>query len=78
MKLPRDVSADCLIKALKNLGYEVVRQRGSHIKLRHPGPPPHVVSVPNHDQLKKGTLHAILSEVALMRSLSIDGVRESL
>lgn len=78
MKLPRDVSADRLIKVLKDLGYEVVRQRGSHIKLRHPGPPTHVVSVPNHDALKKGTLHSILTEVAQMRAISIGEIREIL
>ena len=78
MKLPRDVSADRLIKTLKSLGYEVVRQRGSHIKLRHLGPPTHVVSVPNHNPLKKGTLHAILGEVARIRAVSVDEIREML
>jgi hypothetical protein len=33
MKLPRDVSAAQLIKALRVLGYEVTRQRGSHIRV---------------------------------------------
>lgn len=31
MKIPRDVLGSELVKALKVLGYSVVRQRGSHI-----------------------------------------------
>jgi hypothetical protein len=34
MKLPRDVSGTDLVKALRSLGYEVDRQRGSHIRIR--------------------------------------------
>ena len=33
MKLPRDVSGDRLIRALPMLGYEVLRQKGSHARL---------------------------------------------
>lgn len=33
MKLPRDVSGTQLVKALRVLGYEVSRQRGSHVRL---------------------------------------------
>ncbi len=33
MKLPRNVSAQNLVKASKKLGYEVTRQTGSHIRL---------------------------------------------
>jgi predicted RNA binding protein YcfA (HicA-like mRNA interferase family) len=68
MKLPRDVSSDRLIRVLRGLGYEVIRQKGSHIRLKHDGPPAHLITVPGHDPLKAGTLHAILSEVAQMRS----------
>ena len=39
MKLPRGVSADRLIGALEHLGYRKVRQKGSHVRLRHEGPP---------------------------------------
>ncbi len=74
MKLPRDVSADRLVRVLRLLGYEIAKQRGSHIRLRHPGPPGHSVTVPQHDPLKVGTLHGILAEVAYMRSLSIDDI----
>jgi predicted RNase H-like HicB family nuclease len=33
MKLPRDLSANQLIKALKVLGYSMDHQRGSHIRI---------------------------------------------
>lgn len=33
-KLPRDVNADDLVKALCRIGYAVVRQTGSHIRLK--------------------------------------------
>jgi predicted RNA binding protein YcfA (HicA-like mRNA interferase family) len=74
MKLPRGVSADRLIRALERLGYEVIRQKGSHARLLHSGPPVHRATVPMHDPLKTGTLHGILSEVALARSITLESI----
>ena len=34
MKLPRDVSSDRVIRVLRGLGYEVIRQKGSRIRLK--------------------------------------------
>lgn len=65
MKLPRDIDARQLIKALARLGYSVTRQTGSHIRLTCPGPQTHSVTVPDHSPLKVGTLHAILADIAL-------------
>ncbi len=78
MKLPRDVSSDRVIGAMKQLGYSVVRQKGSHIRLMHPGPPAHFVTVPDHNPLRMGTLHSVLAEVAQQRSLSIDDIAQIL
>lgn len=78
MKLPRGVSADRVIHALERLGYGVIRQKGSHVRLRHEGPPIHTITVPLHNPLKTGTLHGILSEVSQMRSISIESLTESL
>jgi predicted RNA binding protein YcfA (HicA-like mRNA interferase family) len=78
MKLPRGVSAGRLIRALESLGYRIVRQKGSHIRLRHNGPPVHTITVPKHDSLKTGTLHGVLSEVAQMRSLTVESLTELL
>jgi predicted RNA binding protein YcfA (HicA-like mRNA interferase family) len=33
MKIPRDLTAYNLIKFLKPLGYEIIRQKGSHIRI---------------------------------------------
>jgi len=72
MKLPRGVPGDRLIRALEHLGYSVSRQKGSHVRLRHEGPPAHSITVPLHNPLKTGTVHGILVEVAQMRSITIE------
>lgn len=78
MKLPRDVSADHLIGVLESLGYRIARQKGSHVRLKHEGPPAHSITVPRHNPLKTGTLRGILSEVAQMRSIAITTIAEML
>ena len=67
-----------MIQALEYLGYGVIRQKGSHVRLRHEGPPVHTITVPLHNPLKTGTLHGILAEVAQMRSVTIESLTESL
>jgi predicted RNA binding protein YcfA (HicA-like mRNA interferase family) len=64
MKLPRDMDAAMLIRALARVGYSVSRQTGSHIRLSCQGAEQHHVTVPNHNPLKIGTLAAILASVA--------------
>ena len=64
MKLPRSVPGKKLVKALKRLGYEVTRQTGSHIRMTHPSPHQHHLTIPYHEDIKLGTLAAILSDVA--------------
>jgi predicted RNA binding protein YcfA (HicA-like mRNA interferase family) len=59
MKLPRDISAIDLIKASKNLGYEVTRQVGSHIRLSTQQNGQHHITIPNHNPIKIGTLSAM-------------------
>lgn len=65
-KLPLISGREC-IKALEKVGYTVRRQEGSHIVLRRDNPFGQTV-VPNHKQLDRGTLKAILKQT----SLSID------
>ena len=64
MKLPRDVSGKALVAALLRMGYEKVRQDGSHVRLTHAGPPQHHLTIPLHPQLRPGMLAAILDQVA--------------
>lgn len=65
-KLPQ-VSGKETIKALQKVGFEVVSQKGSHIKLvRKIGNITHKVIVPNHKQIKRGTLRSgILKSIDL-------------
>ena len=64
-KLPT-VSARQLIRVLQHVGYEIVRQRGSHIRLRDETDPNHLpLTVPNHQTVKPGLLHQILRDANL-------------
>ncbi len=52
MKIPRDISSDDLIKNLKKIGYEVTRQKGSHIRLTSSKDNlNHHITVPNHNPI---------------------------
>ena len=64
MKLPRDVSGPDLVKALRKLGYQSTRQKGSHIRVTTTQMGQHHEVVPNHDPIKPGTLLGILKSVA--------------
>ena len=64
MKLPRDLSGQGLVKALKVFGYEVSHQTGSHLRLTTQEKGEHHITIPAHNPLKVGTLNAILREVA--------------
>jgi len=60
MKLPRDISGGEFTRALKNLGYQITRQTGSHLRLTTNEHGQHHVTIPNHDPIKVGTLSGIL------------------
>jgi predicted RNA binding protein YcfA (HicA-like mRNA interferase family) len=62
--LPR-ISGREVVKALKKLGYKKDRQKGSHIVLRQQAAPHRRVTVPDHTEVAKGTLRAIIREVGL-------------
>ncbi|WP_258083581.1 type II toxin-antitoxin system HicA family toxin [Thermococcus thermotolerans] len=68
-KLPV-VSGEKLIKLLKRLGYTVVRQRGSHVRLEKRTPlGTHKITIPYHDEIAKGTLKDILNKVSLWNGI---------
>ena len=62
-RLPVVSGAEC-IKALGKLGFEVYRQRGSHIVLIRKFPPAQT-TIPNHKELDRGTLRAIIRQTGL-------------
>ena len=57
-KLPRISGAEAL-KALQKLGFEKVRQSGSHVVAR---PGPRGCVIPMHAELKVGTLAGLLRQ----------------
>jgi predicted RNA binding protein YcfA (HicA-like mRNA interferase family) len=62
--LSKTFSGKDVLKALRRLGYYVDHQRGSHIFLHNLEKNRSVV-IPNHKELKKGTLNSILKKVEL-------------
>jgi predicted RNA binding protein YcfA (HicA-like mRNA interferase family) len=62
--LPR-ISGREVVKALRQVGYEFDHQRGSHIVLRQTVPPHRRLTVPDHDEVAKGTLRAIIRQAGL-------------
>lgn len=62
--LPR-VSGREVVKALRKADYEQDRQRGSHIILRQLSYPHRRITVPDHKEIAKGTLRAIIREAGL-------------
>ncbi len=77
-KLPV-VSGDQVIKLLVKLGYEVVRQKGSHVRLRKVTEAgEHNITVPRHKEIAKGTLNDILTKTAIWNSISKDKLIEML
>ena len=59
------VSAIKVIKVLSKIGYETDHQTGSHIILRHREMPHKRLTVPNHKEIARGTLKAIIEEAEL-------------
>jgi predicted RNA binding protein YcfA (HicA-like mRNA interferase family) len=67
------VSGAQLIHALERLGWKAVRQRGSHVRLKHAKRRTFLV-VPLHKELKRGTLRGILRDA----DVSVDELRDNL
>ena len=63
-KLPV-VSGKQVCIVLEKIGYRIDHQTGSHIVLRNQNPPYRRITVPNHKELAKGTLRAIIRQAGL-------------
>jgi predicted RNA binding protein YcfA (HicA-like mRNA interferase family) len=59
------ISGREIVKALKKIGYEEDRQRGSHIVLRQLNYPHRRVIVPDHKEVAKGTIRAVIREAGI-------------
>jgi predicted RNA binding protein YcfA (HicA-like mRNA interferase family) len=64
MKLPRNLSGNDLAKSLTKFGYEITRQKSSHMRLTTQRNGEHHITIPAHDSLRVGTLGGILEKVA--------------
>ena len=68
--LPR-VSGAQTIRALERLGFVVARQRGSHVVLRRGASG---CVVPNHRELKTGTLAGVLKQAGITAEQFIEAL----
>ena len=57
------VSGDQLARALRKIGYEMVRMEGSHMVLKHAGG--RVLSVPRHRELDRGLLRRLIRDAGV-------------
>ena len=70
-KLPTDLSGREVRAALERVGFVFRRQKGSHIILRRESPYARVV-VPDHKQVRIGTLRRIIADAGM----SVEQFRE--
>lgn len=52
-----------ILRRLEAIGYRIVRQRGSHIRLHHPERRP--LTVPRHQAIGRGLLRKILRDAEI-------------
>ena len=80
MRLPCDISGSDLARLLyRRYGYEVIRQRGSHMPLStNIVGATHRVTIPNQRPLTIGTLNSILSDVGEYLGISQNELRRNL
>jgi predicted RNA binding protein YcfA (HicA-like mRNA interferase family) len=77
-RLPQ-ISGRSLIRLLVSLGYEVIRQKGSHVRLRKRSElGEHNLTVSDHDVLAKGTLNDLLTRVSLWNGIPKEALIERL
>jgi predicted RNA binding protein YcfA (HicA-like mRNA interferase family) len=66
--LPRlkRLSGPEVVSILRKFGFEIISQRGSHIKLRRTGPAGQkkTLTIPNHSELDTGTCRAIVRQAS--------------
>jgi predicted RNA binding protein YcfA (HicA-like mRNA interferase family) len=63
-KLPRVTAAE-LVRALKQAGWYEVRQKGSHLRLRHDDRPDDITVAMHAGDVPTGTLRAILRQAQM-------------
>ena len=66
MRLPRDVMV------LRRMGYAMVRQRGSHVRITTQEGGEHHEVIPLHDPIRTKTLSSILKSVARHHGIGLE------
>jgi predicted RNA binding protein YcfA (HicA-like mRNA interferase family) len=72
IRLPQISGRDCG-KILEKFGFSLIRQKGSHMVFRRHEPFAQVV-VPDHKELDRGTLRAIIRQVGLSIEEFVDSL----
>lgn len=79
MKLPRDLDGEKLASLLRRYGYQITRQTGSHIRLTSLAKGvEHHITVPAHKEIRIGTLHTILRDIAAHLDMELPQLLDSL
>lgn len=69
------LSPSDVIKLFQRLGWQIVRQRGSHIIMTKPG---HMatLSIPNHPEVARGTLRSLIAKAGLTVEQFLDALNK--
>lgn len=72
----KTLSGKDVISILQNAGFFIAGQKGSHIKLKRifADGAPQTLTIPNHEELDKGTLKAIYNQA--LRYISEENLRK--
>jgi predicted RNA binding protein YcfA (HicA-like mRNA interferase family) len=75
MKIPRNPSGRFLVQVLvRELGYRLVHERGSHLALQTDLPTSHRIAIPDNENLRIGTLNNIITAVARHKHMTKDDI----
>jgi predicted RNA binding protein YcfA (HicA-like mRNA interferase family) len=66
-RLPR-LTGKQIVAIFKKLGFEAIRQRGSHIYLKHPDGRSTVVPLHSGETIGPGLMHKILTDAEVSRN----------
>ncbi|AKB25561.1 hypothetical protein MSMTP_2092 [Methanosarcina sp. MTP4] len=64
-----------VIKTLENLGFEQIRQKGSHLFIRHPDGRTTIIPVHPTEKIGKGMINKIIKDVKITRDEWIELIK---
>ncbi len=68
----KPLPAEKIIRALKKVGFEIVRQKGSHVILKNPEGKITVIPIHKGEQIGKGLLLKIIKDAGLKKEKFLD------